>query len=238
MTTFPKILKKELLKFDITNAPLSKFNDAVLSVLDKHAPKKLKYIRSSNCNFVTKEMRKGIMNRSKVRNKFLILETRNLKGAIIAKEPIRPIFSERSFHKESIILNNNNKTISNNEELAKTFNKHFSKLVESLDIGKTLASNIASLDITDPVFNAIKKYENYPSVNKIKHFMSGNDLKFSFIFETKNKILAEIHSLDNKKACQESDIPVKIIKDNKDIFPNLFFITSVVRYLIRLSPQN
>ena len=30
------------MKFDITNAPLPKFNDTVLSVLDKHAPKKKK----------------------------------------------------------------------------------------------------------------------------------------------------------------------------------------------------
>ena len=67
-----------LLKFDITNAPLSKFNDTVLSVLDKHAPKKVKYIRSNNCNFMTKELRKAIMNRSKLRNKFL--KTRNEKS--------------------------------------------------------------------------------------------------------------------------------------------------------------
>ena len=125
---------------------------------------------------------------------------------------------EKAFHKESIILNNNNKIISNNEELAEIFNKHFSKIVENLDIDETLASNIASSDITDPVFNAIKKYEDHPSIKKIKHFMSGKDLQFSFNFETKNKILAEIHNLDKKKACQESDIPVKIIKDNIDIF--------------------
>ena len=53
--------------------------------------------------------------------------------------------------------------------------------------------------------------------------MSGKDLKFSFIFETKNKILARIHNLDNKKACQESDIPVKIIKDDIDIFSKFIF---------------
>ena len=113
---------------------------------------------------------------------------------------VGPLFSEKAFHKESIILNKTSKTISNNEELAETFNKHFSKLVESLDIDKTLTSNIASSDITDPVFNAIKKYENHPSIKKIKYFMSGKDLKFSFIFEIKNKILAETHNLDNKKA--------------------------------------
>ena len=65
------------MKFDIINAPLSKFNDIVLSVLDKHAPKKLKYIRSSNYN-LTKELRKAIMNRSKLRNTFL--KTRNEKS--------------------------------------------------------------------------------------------------------------------------------------------------------------
>ena len=130
---------------------------------------------------------------------------------------------ERAFHIESIILNNNNKTISNNEELAEIFNKHFSKIVENLDIDETLASNIASSDITDPVFNAIKKYEDHPSIKKIKHFMVGKDLQFSFNFETKNKISAEIRNLDNKKACQESDLPVKIIKDNIDIFFWIYF---------------
>ena len=105
---------------------------------------------------------------------------------------------ERAFHIESIILNNNNKTISNNEELAEIFNKHFSKIVENLDIDETLASNIASSDIADPVFNVIKKYEDHPSIYK-KTFQSGKDLQFSFNFETENKILAEIHILDKKK---------------------------------------
>ena len=95
--------------------------------------------------------------------------------------------------------------------------------MENLDIGETLVGNIASSDITDPVFNAIKKYEYHPSIKKIKHFMSGKDLQFSFNFETKNRILAEIHNLDSKKACQESDIPVKIIIVNIDIFSESIF---------------
>ena len=71
-------------------------------------------------------------------------------------------------------MNINSKTISNNEELAEIFNKHFSKLVENLDIDKTLASNIASSDNTDPAFNAIIKYGYHPSINK--YFMGGKDL--------------------------------------------------------------
>ena len=48
-------------------------------------------------------------------------------------------------------------------------------------------------------------------LKKTKNFMGDQGLKFSLIFEIRNKILEEIHNLDNKKACQESDIPVKII---------------------------
>ena len=89
--------------------------------------------------------------------------------------------------------------MSNNEEVTKNFNKHFSAPVENLDIDETLSGNIASSDITDPAFNAIKKYQYHPSIKKIKHFMSRKDLQFSFNFETKKNILAEIHNLDNKK---------------------------------------
>ena len=96
----------------------------------------------------------------------------------------------RLFTKNSLF--NNSKTI------AEIFHKHFSKIVENLDIEENLASNIASSDITDLVFSAVKKYNDHPSIKKIKHFMSGKDLQFSFNFETKNKILAEIHDLDKK----------------------------------------
>ena len=96
---------------------------------------------------------------------------------------VGPLFSEKSFHKESIILNNYNKTISNSEELAEIFNKHFSKLVENLDVGKNMASNIASSGNADAVFIAIKKYEYHPNIKKIKHFVGGKDLQLSFIFD-------------------------------------------------------
>ena len=60
-------------------------------------------------------------------------------------------------------------------------------------------------------------------VSSIEGVMSGKDLQFSFNFETKNKILAEIHNVDDKKACQESNITVKLCKDNIDIFSEFIF---------------
>ena len=68
--------------------------------------------------------------------------------------------------------------------------------------------------------------------------MGGKDLQFSFNFETKNKLLAEIHNLDNKKDCRRSDIPVKIITDNIDIFSDFIFHNFIIQCLMRLSLQN
>ena len=42
-----------------------------LKILYKHAPMKKKYLRAKHASFVTKEVRKAIMIRSKLRNKFL-----------------------------------------------------------------------------------------------------------------------------------------------------------------------
>ena len=72
-SNFCQDLKKVSLKFDVTNAPLSNSNDTVLSVLDKNAPKKKKkeIYTFKQLQFMAKELRKIIMSRSKLRNKFL-----------------------------------------------------------------------------------------------------------------------------------------------------------------------
>ena len=48
-------------------------------------------------------------------------------------------------------------------------------------------------------------------------------MSFSFSFVTKETILNELRKLNPKKACQESDIPVKIIKENLDIVSNFVY---------------
>ena len=73
-------LNNELLKIDLNNADLSEFTEIFLSILDKHAPKKQKFIRANNSNFVTKNLRKAIMKRSKLRNKYLRERTNEAKS--------------------------------------------------------------------------------------------------------------------------------------------------------------
>ena len=68
---FKEELNNELLSIDINNAGLVEFTSTVLSVLDKHATIKRKYIRANTSAFLTKELRAAIMQRSKFRKKFL-----------------------------------------------------------------------------------------------------------------------------------------------------------------------
>ena len=53
--------------------------------------------------------------------------------------------------------------------------------------------------------------------------MKSKNMSFSFSFVTKETILNELRKLNPQKACQESDIPVKIIKENLDIVSNFVY---------------
>ena len=80
---------------------------------------------------------------------------------------ISPLFSEKVFHRECITLKESNKTITNNVELAETFNTFFSKIVPNVNMDNNLGDNITNPNITDPVFCAIQKYVKHPSILKI-----------------------------------------------------------------------
>ena len=66
-------LDQELLKgemYKINNKIYSTFTKAFRLVLDKHAPLKFKKVRGNQGPFMTKELSKAIMNKSKIRIKY------------------------------------------------------------------------------------------------------------------------------------------------------------------------
>ena len=55
-----------------------------------HAPRKQKYIRGNNSSYITKALRKEIMHRSRLRNKFLReREQKNLRLPITSNKILR-----------------------------------------------------------------------------------------------------------------------------------------------------
>ena len=71
--------------------------------------------------------------------------------------------------------------------------------MRNLNIGSNRGNNVINLNITDAIFYAINKYDSHPTILKIEEIMGVKNLFLS------------LQKLQNKKACQENNIPVKII---------------------------
>ena len=72
---FSHELKINLSYENSTNNNYNKFNSILREVLDKHAPIKKKSLRANNSPFMTKQLRKMIMNRSRYKNTFFKSKT-------------------------------------------------------------------------------------------------------------------------------------------------------------------
>ena len=77
----------------------------------------------------------------------------------------------------------------------------------------------------------------HPSILKIKKMTGTNNLSFSFKFINRKKIFNELQKLKNKKACQGSDIPVKIIKETLTLSQILFTTISIIHCLVHIFHQ-
>ena len=253
---FKNDLNNEFLNFDFNNGSFNEYKNIFMSVLDKHAPVKVKYVRANNSSFMNKTLRTAIMQRSKLKNRFSKQRTeankkaynkqRNLCVSLLRKskkcyfgkldnknisnskkfwKSVAPLFSEKSFQKESIILFENETYISEDNKVAEIFNNFFSNVVKQLhlDDGNKCFTN--SPNISDPILKAIEKYETHSSILMIKDQVNNNNknLEFSFNYVTKEKILGEINKLDATKSCQDGDIPLKIVMNNIDMFSNFLY---------------
>ena len=57
--------------FYSSDKPYDDFSNLFKTITDKHAPIKQKKVRGNNAPFMTKELRKTIMDRSRLLNKYL-----------------------------------------------------------------------------------------------------------------------------------------------------------------------
>ena len=56
---FQRKINREVMEIEMTNADFSEFTEIVVSVHNKHAPKKQKFIRANKSNFITKNLSKA-----------------------------------------------------------------------------------------------------------------------------------------------------------------------------------
>ena len=242
------IFKDELkLKLEsITN--YESFEDVFLTILNKHAPLKKKVLRSNQAPYMTIALRKAIMRRSELESKYFKNKTNENKARfkkqkkICSKlykkdrkkfysnlelneitdnklfwKTIKPLLSEKCIHSK-ISLVSNNKVISEDLELAKTFNNYFGNAVNNLGIKECeFDLNVDSnCNYMNGVDIAIHKFKDHPSIKMINEKVRFESC-FSFKEVSNLDIEREISHLNTKKVGTFGNIPTKVLKESSNV---------------------
>ena len=141
---------------------------------------------------------------------------------VIFWKVVEPLFHDKVTTNDKTALIANNVIYDNDEKIADIFSTFFSDAVSNLDIEYN-GTFKRSCDELDPIMNAIKKYEEHPSINNIKERMNGVN-SFNFSHVKIQDIIKELYFLDENKAIPKDSIPPKIIKENCDIFAHKLLV--------------
>ena len=232
-------LEELLLSEHDINASFEKLQSALVTVLDKHAPKKKKVIKINDFPCMTKKLRKAILTRNQYRNKFfrhrssyflaLYRKHRNLVTLLKREEAkkyfedkcksgtsnkdfwsaVKPFFSKSKTKQDSIPLREGNELITDSTKVCNIFNNFFREI--GSNIGATENNDTCIKDIFD-------RYEHHPSIRDIRRQVQKSqeeisEFKFKCVSEV--DIIKIIKSLSAKKSAGFDEIPIKFIKMTK-----------------------
>ena len=155
-------------------------------------------------------------------------------------QTVSSFISDKIKSKESIILVNTNNIESNEFDVAKTFNEFFSNIVKNLEIPEYQREDNLHIRLSsNPVLHATMKYRNHPSINTVRQYCRAQRFpSFYFSAVDKNAVRKEIIKLSNKKATQDTDIPVKILKGNEEFFAEQIYLQFNEGIFVSKYPSN
>ena len=197
--------------------------------------------------FMTKQLSKEIVKRSRLRNNFLRNRTeenevlydrqRNYCVSLLRKskrgyyenlsiknvtdnklfwKSVKPLLSGKSRIRDRINIIEKSEILKNESETAESLNSFFSNIVKNLNISRHNEFNPFTENIADPTLKVIFKYKDHPSMLAIQSICEKETFRLSEV--NTEDIKKDILRLDRNKASQHSDMPIKIIKENLDIF--------------------
>ena len=108
----------------------------------------------------------------------------------------------------------NDVILSGDAEVASAFNFHFKDITKDLDISQWVPHPMCPT-FSNPVYRAIAKYEDHPSIIKIRS-LSNEPSQFTFLEVTPDFVKGLVLSLDTKKATSDSISP-KLLKLTSEI---------------------
>ena len=124
---------------------------------------------------------------------------------------VKPLLSAKSKSNEKITLVEDDKMMSEDKDNAELLNSFFFFVIPEFSDSNPLAENIPHL-----IFKAIRKYKNHPSITAVKSARNGPG--FYFCGVSANDVFKGIKIFKARKATQTTDIPVKSLKKNADVF--------------------
>ena len=129
--------------------------------------------------------------------------------------------------------------VSDQSELVENFSKYFGNIVENLRLH--CQSNTSSDNDNVTIWRAIEKHQNHPT---IKVIWENFDFTINFCFDLINHECISSYLASSYLVTEQGDIPAKVIKDDKDLFPyfvlrmlwiRAFFQTD---YIMQISNQS
>ena len=223
---------------------------------DKFASRKKKYSRVSNMPFMNKLLSRGHMKRTRLRNRylkkrseqnilfhvkqrnycvFLSRKTKkdyyanlNVKDIVDNKQfwrTVKPLFSHKTKSSKKIALETVN---TQDEQNAQLLNISFLNAVKNLKIPGFSNTNPLAERLSNRTLKAILKYKNHLSIVAIGNTNYNSHFHFNEV--SVEDIYKEIRKLSPRKSVQNTDIPMRVLKENADIFADYisrFFNQSV-----------
>ena len=224
----------------------SEFEETFLKILEKHAPSKQKVYRANDKPYMTKALRRAIMLRSSMKNKYMKFKTPDLHRAYKKQKN----FTNRLLKKERkrFFSNLDLKNITDNKKFWQTVKPLFGNsgattnkinLVEDEEViaddGK-IAETFN--DFFDKAVCNLNLVENTGILNDANHLLDPvgkalykfkdhpsileikkhvvNDAKFSFSRVTEKEMIKQIEVLNTKKSGTFMNIPTQKLKDAKE----------------------
>ena len=126
---------------------------------------------------------------------------------------VKPFITNKSgLTSHDIMIIHNDSLITDEKELTELFNEQYINIVEkSSGIKPSCLSNIKEKNNEEIISSILKKYENHPSVAKIKKNKNENsNFRFHEVYEDEIKNL--FHKINIKKSTGEDQIPPKLVK--------------------------
>ena len=228
-------LSQAILSSNSANCAFELLQNKLVKLLNNHAPKKKKVIKKKDFHCMSKELRKAIYHRNKLRNKYYKTRSDNALNAykiqrntvtqIKRKEigkyfaekckegtrnkdfwkAVKPLFSKSRTKSDSITLRENGEIVSDDHRVCRIFNSFF----------QSIGSDIGPPENNDSSLREImKQYESHPSVKVIKNKIKEHGLNNGFIFRfvTELEVRNTIKQLSVKKAAGFDELPAQFIK--------------------------